>query len=82
MQNQQLIQSQAYDYPYHYILSRDEKGDFYPTRVWGNARSWLDASSIVENYLNKYCPENGLHIDLGCGDGALINYLSTNHLKK
>tara|TARA_A100001388_G_scaffold19628_1_gene12886 strand:+ start:209 stop:976 length:768 start_codon:yes stop_codon:yes gene_type:complete len=82
MQKEQIIQSQAYKYPYHYIPNRDKNGELYPTRIWGYARSWLAASKIIERYLNKYCPRNGLHVDLGCGDGALINFLSSTNSTK
>ena len=79
MDKKQLIQSQEYSFPYHYIPSINSKGDYLLTRVWGYAKSWLAASQIINSYIKSYCSKGGLHIDLGCGDGALINFLNTQN---
>ena len=86
LSNEQLIQSDQYQFPYHYIPHFDDKGRPALRRSWGFAASWLAAHNLVSakiDYLDSTIHE-GINsvVDLGCGDGALINLLSKTVSKR
>ncbi|MCC5977796.1 MAG: class I SAM-dependent methyltransferase [Salinarimonas sp.] len=73
----QRIQAQQYQFPYHYIP--DLHRGRYLSRHWGFAPSYVAALKLVWNTLSctaKAHEREWQHIDIGCGDGALIHYLS------
>lgn len=74
MDQEQVIQSEQYDFPYHYIptLYR-ERGSFSASQTWSYSLSYVTALYHVVNALEDRKPE--LHLDIGCGDGALLYFL-------
>jgi len=75
---QQQIQKDAYIYPYHYIPQ------FRPgmrlARQWSFAPSYLAAINLVSAWLREMLENytehaQWRHLDIGCGDGALIHHL-------
>lgn len=86
LSNEQSIQSDQYQFPYHYIPHFDDKGRPALRRSWGFAASWLAAYNLIStkiHYLDSKIHE-GINsvVDLGCGDGALINLLSQTVSKR
>ena len=85
LSSEQLIQSTEYQFPYHYIPHFDSDGNPRLRRSWGFAASWLAAHELISNKiydLDSTIP-NGVSsiVDLGCGDGALVNLLSNTSNK-
>lgn len=77
MVGDQSIQSNQYKFPYHYVPQFE--GRMYLSRYWGFASSYVAAINIVVEILNQAEVLKGSthkHIDVGCGDGALIWHLS------
>lgn len=70
------IQAQQYSFPYHYIPQYDEEG-FWQSRRWGFALSYVTALSLIDRILQPLI--GGSHLDVGCGDGALVNWLADRH---
>lgn len=68
------IQHAAYAFPYHYIPQTAGFPKF--ARSWGFSASYLAALKIVSDWLAPQVTAGHLHVDFGCGDGALINTLS------
>lgn len=75
---QQQIQRDAYTYPYHYIPQ------FRPQMrlscQWNFAPSYLAAINLVSAWLREMLENyteqtQWRHLDIGCGDGALIHHL-------
>lgn len=74
----QNIQSDQYNFPYHY-LPVFEEGKTRLTRQWNWAPSYISALKLISNWVNLLeIPHNTSwrHIDVGCGDGALIYHMS------
>ena len=72
----QDIQAKQYEFPYHYIPEPFES--FKLSRHWAFAPSYIAAMKLVAEWLEpiaKKYGDNWRHIDIGCGDGALIYYL-------
>lgn len=72
-----LIQSEQYSFPYHYIPSLQSKT--YLSRHWGFAASYVAALRLIATELEPVASANlssWNHLDIGCGDGALIKYLT------
>lgn len=72
----QEIQAAQYAYPYHYIPAAD--GPTYLSRRWGFAGSYVAAIELVGPLIQDLGRQRGdsfRHIDLGCGDGALLYHL-------
>lgn len=73
----QAIQADQYVFPYHYIP--EPRGNLYLSRHWGFAPSYMAALKLVAECLRPAAAVEGTgwrHIDIGCGDGALIYNLS------
>jgi SAM-dependent methyltransferase len=76
--NERRIQADQYVFPYHYIPDVENKSLFF-SRHWGFATSYMAALGLVADRLfpiAKDASSNWRHIDIGCGDGALLRYLS------
>lgn len=69
----QRAQHHEYDFPYHYIPQVTEKG-FRGFRSWGWSLNYVCALNLVRRRLSALGTKS--HIDIGCGDGALLSYLS------
>lgn len=77
-QAEQKLQTQAdeYAFPYHYIPQ--PFGQVWLARHWGFAPSYVAALELVLGRLAELYETEGnafRHIDIGCGDGALLHYL-------
>lgn len=74
----QQIQAELYRFPYHYLPI---PGPCYRlSRRWNFAPSYLAALDLVRDWINARVASSAgdrrwEHIDLGCGDGALIYHL-------
>jgi len=72
------IQSEQYEFPYHYIPSADGFPMFH--RHWAYAPSYIAAIHLVRDWLREIVAEGGAsphaHIDFGCGDGGFLHALS------
>lgn len=76
----QSIQADQYAFPYHYIPEARER--LHLSRHWGFAASYMAALGLVADGLCPVAEAAGTawrHIDIGCGDGALIHHLSRVH---
>lgn len=69
-----IYQSNEYSFPYHYIPS-DIDEDFPKFCVeWGFSASYLAALRLLDRWFEKKKDaDNQSHLDVGCGDGRLIN---------
>lgn len=76
----QSIQADQYAFPYHYIPEGRKR--LHLSRHWGFASSYMAALGLVADRLRPVAEVAGpdwRHIDIGCGDGALVHYLSRVH---
>lgn len=76
----QSIQADQYAFPYHYIPEAREQ--LYLSRHWGFAPSYMAALGLVAGRLQTVATAAGKdwrHIDIGCGDGALMHHLTRVH---
>ncbi|HBJ36514.1 MAG TPA: hypothetical protein DDZ51_17530 [Planctomycetaceae bacterium] len=72
----QEIQAAQYRFPYHYIPATD--GRLFLSKAWAFAPSYVAALRIVGKELKQVEDSEGSgfkHIDVGCGDGALLYFL-------
>lgn len=78
LDKKQRLQSDEYAFPYHYLPVSANNPRL--TRHWAFAPSYLAALSLVRDWLllQEADPETQAwkHIDIGCGDGALLFHLS------
>jgi SAM-dependent methyltransferase len=77
MDASQNIQAEQYEFPYHY-LPVYEQHSMRLTRQWNWATNYLAALNLVSDWmrsLNVTSVQTWKHIDIGCGDGALIYHL-------
>lgn len=72
MDQVQVLQSDAYDFPYHH-LTQPVGGGFRSYRNWDWSLSYACALKLVSNKLLELGTQS--HLDVGCGDGALVKYL-------
>lgn len=72
-------QSIQYQFPYHYIPYYDNGKQARFSRSWGFCASYLAAMSLFEEWLSERNDSISKHIDIGCGDGSLINNISIKH---
>lgn len=73
----QTIQADQYTFPYHYIP--ESRNRLHLSRHWGFASSYMAALGLVAARLQPVADAAGAdwrHIDIGCGDGALVHHLS------
>lgn len=76
----QSIQADQYAFPYHYIPEARKR--LHLSRHWGFAPSYMAALGLVADRLRPVAEEAGpdwRHIDIGCGDGALVHHLTRVH---
>lgn len=76
----QLIQQEQYFFPYHYIPDTGKR--MYLSRHWAFASSYMAALGLVAERLRPVSELIGpdwRHIDIGCGDGALVHHLTRVH---
>ena len=69
MDEKQAIQHHEYDFPYHY-LARKTSDSFTSYRNWNWSLQYMTALELVREQLENLSPRS--HIDVGCGDGALL----------
>lgn len=74
----QNIQADQYHFPYHYIPQTEQS--VFLSRHWNFAASYIAALQLISNWLNSIIQNQNKskhrHLDIGCGDGALIHHLS------
>lgn len=70
---QRKMQEFQYKFPYHY-LPIFEPGNIRPTRYWGWWIQYFGRIRLIMDFISQYQPRSLL--DVGCGDGRLINILS------
>lgn len=76
----QSLQAAKYEFPYHYIPVSGKR--LYLSRHWGFAASYMAALNLVADRLRPVAESVGTdwrHIDIGCGDGALVYHLMHVH---
>lgn len=76
----QSIQAEQYVFPYHYIPEARKR--MHLSRHWGFAPSYMAALGLVADQLRPLAEATGRdwrHIDIGCGDGALVHHLTRVH---
>ncbi len=81
MDSERILQADEYSFPYHYLPVPGP--DCRLTRSWNFAPSYLAALDLVGAWMKEQfssVPQsaNWEHVDIGCGDGALIYHLSNN----
>lgn len=81
LSTEQNIQSSQYRLPYHYL---PQPNKYWLTKHWSFAPSYLAALDIVECWLAENATpinrqDTWRHVDLGCGDGALIHFLASSN---
>ncbi|MEO0697599.1 MAG: class I SAM-dependent methyltransferase [Pseudomonadota bacterium] len=78
MDQSQNIQAEQYVFPYHYLPVFEENTTRL-TRQWNWAPNYIAALRLTADWLRRLriSPDRDWkHIDIGCGDGALIFHLS------
>ena len=75
----QKIQKLAYRLPYHYLprLILPDVVSGYQTWPW--YLSYLVGLKMTHGWLAEIKKKGHVHLDIGCGDGALINFLRPIH---
>lgn len=75
MDDVQKHQSDQYVFPYHYLPEMSSDATTFTTsRPWGFSLSYVTALQHVVSTLRRL--DSNAHIDIGCGDGALVHHLS------
>jgi 2-polyprenyl-3-methyl-5-hydroxy-6-metoxy-1,4-benzoquinol methylase len=77
VKSQTSIQADQYEFPYHYLpVYGTDRIQF--TRHWGWAPSYLAATRLIHQWIASITHGTAAwrHLDVGCGDGALIHHLS------
>lgn len=79
MDLQRQIQADEYAFPYHYLPVFGENPKV--TRHWSFAPSYLAALGLVKDLILRFAASDAesqawKHIDIGCGDGALLFHIS------
>lgn len=73
---EQQIQEQQYEYPYHY-LPRIEGGRFTQTQYWSWRMHYLGGMRVVLDQLQEWSFES--LVDIGCGDGRFLRELHESY---
>lgn len=81
LDSERILQAGEYSFPYHYLPIPGPECRL--TRSWNFAPSYLAALGLVSGWLKEklsahYGNRHWEHVDIGCGDGALIYHLSHN----
>lgn len=78
IEESQIYQAAEYAFPYHYIPEYKQRP--FLSRHWKFAASYVAALDLIKmNLIASFDRRSDIpyrHIDVGCGDGALIHYLS------
>jgi len=73
LDEEQKLQQNQYNFPYHYIPEVDDRGRFSQTRQWSWGYRYLGGIQVVLDRLSDL-NFNSL-IDIGCGDGRFLHEL-------
>lgn len=73
--DEQQIQEDQYDYPYHYI-PRVENGQFSQSQYWSWGMHYLGGIQLILEQIDSYSFDS--LIDVGCGDGRFLRELARN----
>jgi cyclopropane fatty-acyl-phospholipid synthase-like methyltransferase len=68
----QEYQSKEYEFPYHYIPAI-KNDSFSSGRWWSFSLSYVVALRLIIDHFNN--SHTAQHVDIGCGDGALLFHL-------
>jgi 2-polyprenyl-3-methyl-5-hydroxy-6-metoxy-1,4-benzoquinol methylase len=71
-----VIQASQYNFPYHHIPDFNKNN--FLSKHWYFAASYVASMKLVSELIVKVANHEGKafrHIDIGCGDGALLHYL-------
>lgn len=75
-----LIQKEQYKFPYHYITQIFDSGENYKSYInWPFSFEYFITLRTINKTLDKINCKN--YLDVGCGDGRLINYLASKKKK-
>jgi len=81
MKKEQILQENAYIFPYHYLMNIcNNEIEIGKTMMWGF--EYLSYLSFVKKNVLKYYKKGKLILDVGCGDGKLINLLNREILSE
>lgn len=73
------LQDGEYVFPYHYLTSlQKDTPSIYKRLSWGY--EYITYIDFVQNYIEQTLKPESL-LDIGCGDGYLINHLTYDHNK-
>ncbi len=76
MSTQKKIQAEEYNFPYHHIANK-VNNQWWFSRHWPYAPSYIASIRKFEEYLSQQTAQRQdqiTHLDVGCGDGALIKF--------
>ena len=79
MDSKLKIQELAYRFPYHYIPSLNLPDRASTFKRWTWSLSYLIGLRFVTEWITKHQQAGHRHLDVGCGDGALIHFLQPLH---
>ena len=74
MKNEQILQNEEYEYPYHYIPQY--RGGFSQTYNWIWGRNYISAIEFILGEIKKDSKSIKSIVDVGCGDGRLTKELA------
>lgn len=77
---EQLIQEEQYEVPYHYIPSLDQTAGFSQSISWSWGMKYLSGLFLVLDYLEKHGFDSV--IDVGCGDGRFLREVNKRFANK
>lgn len=75
--NKFVIQQEQYNFPYHYLVNFEEYNN-KKSLVWG-VEYFAYMKKVIRIIENSYFDSL---LDIGCGDGRLINYLANKYKSK
>lgn len=70
------IQETQYAFPYHYLAHIDKNGVPRVSRGMSWGMEYLEYTRVVKELIDKYGRPDGSILDVGCGDGSLLNTIS------
>lgn len=79
MTGNQKIQELAYRFPYHYVPRLRLPDHVVGYQTWPWYLSYLVGLKMTHNWFAKIKKDAHVHLDIGCGDGALIHFLRQLH---
>jgi 2-polyprenyl-3-methyl-5-hydroxy-6-metoxy-1,4-benzoquinol methylase len=75
----QKQQEEQYSFPYHYLVNYEDN-NISLSKNWGWAIEYLGRITLLDKQLDNIEFTN--YLDIGCGDGKLINILSKKFTKR